>query len=205
MQDIERENKMSDTFGHTLPTPLARYDLASLSWRTSPVTSLWDLPMSLATLPRWGTTRAGVLYELPTPERLTGAPESSSLPTPRASMGDANMESRRAMVERNGYKVRLEECIAMLPTPTVMDMGSNYTPDEWQAWKDTQKAKHLNGHGASLEQEALKLLPTPTAQAAKHGTTPDLTASGFGSNLWDLPHLLPTGDDTSPPLDAGNL
>ena len=35
-------------------------------------------------------------------------------------------------------------------------------------------------------------LPTPTAQAAKHGETPDLTAASFGSNLWDLPHLLPT-------------
>jgi DNA (cytosine-5)-methyltransferase 1 len=35
-------------------------------------------------------------------------------------------------------------------------------------------------------------LPTPTAQAAKHGPTPDIHANGFGSNLWDLPHLLPT-------------
>ena len=37
-----------------------------------------------------------------------------------------------------------------------------------------------------------QLLPTPTAQAAKHEATPDLTANSFGSNLWDLPHLLPT-------------
>jgi hypothetical protein len=38
-----------------------------------------------------------------------------------------------------------------------MDMGSNYTPQEWQAWKDKQKAAHNNGngHGASLTQEAL--------------------------------------------------
>ena len=35
-------------------------------------------------------------------------------------------------------------------------------------------------------------LPTPTAQAAKHGSTPDIHANGYGSNLWDLPHLLPT-------------
>ena len=50
----------------------------------------------------------------------------------------------------------------MLPTPTVVDMGSNYTPDEWEAWKAKQKAAHQNGngHGASLTQEAISLLPT---------------------------------------------
>jgi len=36
-------------------------------------------------------------------------------------------------------------------------------------------------------------LPTPTAQAAKHGATPDVHRnSKMGSNLWDIPHLLPT-------------
>ena len=40
--------------------------------------------------------------------------------------------------------------------------------------------------------ELAALLPTPTSQAAKHGSTPDIHANGFGSNLWDLPHLLPT-------------
>ena len=39
---------------------------------------------------------------------------------------------------------------------------------------------------------ALPNLPTPTSQAAKHGATPDIHANGYGSNLWDLPHLLPT-------------
>jgi len=40
--------------------------------------------------------------------------------------------------------------------------------------------------------DGLTLLPTPTAQAAKHGSTPDVHANGYGSNLWDLPTLLPT-------------
>jgi DNA (cytosine-5)-methyltransferase 1 len=44
----------------------------------------------------------------------------------------------------------------------------------------------------TLSRALTVLLPTPTAEAAKHGATPDLTANGFGSNLWDLPHLLPT-------------
>lgn len=37
------------------------------------------------------------------------------------------------------------------------------------------------------------VLPTPTAQLAKHGVTPDVHRnSKMGSNLWDIPHLLPT-------------
>jgi hypothetical protein len=45
----------------------------------------------------------------------------------------------------------------LMPTPTVMDMGSNYTPEEWTAWKDEQRAKHNNGngHGESLTQAAI--------------------------------------------------
>jgi hypothetical protein len=37
-----------------------------------------------------------------------------------------------------------------------------------------------------------RLLPTPTAQAGKHGATRDVHANAHGSNLWDVPHLLPT-------------
>jgi DNA (cytosine-5)-methyltransferase 1 len=44
----------------------------------------------------------------------------------------------------------------------------------------------------SADDDGLTLLPTPTAQAAKHGSTPDVHANGYGSNLWDLPTLLPT-------------
>lgn len=55
---------------------------------------------------------------------------------------------------------------ALLPTPTVMDMGSNYTPEEWEAWKMKQKETHSNGngHGASLTQEALSIGASTQAQ-----------------------------------------
>lgn len=43
-----------------------------------------------------------------------------------------------------------------------------------------------------LADQVAALLPTPTSQAAKHGETPDVTAHGFGYNLWDLPGLLGT-------------
>ena len=73
-------------------------------------------------------------------------------------------------------------------------MGRGKTVDDWDAWTDAMRARHGNGngHGKSLEIEAQRLLPTPTAQAAKHGSTTDITANGYGSNLWDLPTLLPT-------------
>jgi hypothetical protein len=100
--------------------------------------------MSSLTLPTWGGLHAGVLYELPTPERPTIEHGYSSLPTPQA----------------RDYKDQT------LPNPH-------------------------GQHSPSLP-IALKVLPTPTAQAAKHGSTPDIHAQGFGSNLWDLPHLLPT-------------
>ncbi len=82
----------------------------------------------------------------------------------------------------------------MLPTPAVNDTGRGTTAEDGAAWTATMQAKHGNGngHGKSLEIEAQRLLPTPTAQAAKHGSTPDVHANGYGSNLWDLPTLLPT-------------
>ena len=84
--------------------------------------------------------------------------------------------------------------LTLLPTPAVNDMGRGKTVEDWGAWTDAMRARHGNGngHGKSLEIEAQRLLPTPKAQAAKHGSTTDITANGYGSNLWDLPTLLPT-------------
>lgn len=80
--------------------------------------------------------------------------------------------------------------MTLLPTPAVNDMGRGKTVEDWDEWTAAMQQRH--GHGKSLEIEAQRLLPTPTAQAAKHGSTTDITANGYGSNLWDLPTLLPT-------------
>ena len=63
-----------------------------------------------------------------------------------------------------------------------------------------------HGRGQINLPQAVHLLPTPTAQAAKHGSTPDIHAHGYGSNLWDLPNLLPTPTvvDMGSKLDAGS-
>jgi DNA (cytosine-5)-methyltransferase 1 len=61
--------------------------------------------------------------------------------------------------------------IPLLPTPAVNDMGAAYTPETWDEWTATMKAKHNNGngHGKSLNVEAQRLLPTPEAADASGG------------------------------------
>lgn len=62
-----------------------KYDLNGCEWRTH--RCLWDevLPWSSVTLPRWGMTVAGVVYQHPTLERPISATVSGLLPTPMAS------------------------------------------------------------------------------------------------------------------------
>ena len=77
-----------------------------------------------------------------------------------------------------------------LPTPTV----------SYQYTDNLASSQQSDGsmHSVTLAQIVNRpdLLPTPTAQAAKHGSTPDETANNHGSNLWDVtvlfPKLLPT-------------
>jgi DNA (cytosine-5)-methyltransferase 1 len=87
------------------------------------------------------------------------------LPSPRTSdtngaghHGDGGMDLRTAVAE-----------IPLLPTPAVNDMGAAYTPETWDEWTATMKAKHNNGngHGKSLNVETQRLLPTPTARDPK--------------------------------------
>ena len=64
--------------GNTWRELSVKYCRASSSWRTHQC--LWeeDLPPSLVTLPRWGMTRSGVLWERITPPLLTSETESGS-------------------------------------------------------------------------------------------------------------------------------
>jgi len=147
---------MNDTSGPMFETPLMRFDQDTQSWRTSEATSLWDLPMSSPTLPASGSMRSGELYARPMLERPTSATGSSSLPTPTAR--DYKDTTVRMEPHRPNDTDTINRALAhLMPTPTVMDMGNNKTPEEWTAWKDEQRAKHNNGngHGESLTQAAI--------------------------------------------------
>ena len=75
---------------------------------------------------------------------------------------------------------------ASLATPTAwLGRRPSQAIGDAARWHDPERSNEISDQMAAL-------LPTPTSQAAKHGATPDIHANGFGSNLWDLPHLLPT-------------
>jgi len=61
-----------------------RYDLASSSWKTHLSLFPEDLPWSSVTLPKWGMTRSGAVYQHPTLERPISATEYGLWQTPVA-------------------------------------------------------------------------------------------------------------------------
>lgn len=86
----------------------ARYDLQSSTWKTH--LCLWeeDLPWSSVTLPKWGMTRSGALFQHPTLERPISATAAGLWPTPLrsdATRGDCNSErSRRSPSLVSAYR-----------------------------------------------------------------------------------------------------
>ena len=75
------------------------------------------------------------------------------------------------------------------------DAGAPHRRARWFCIATDSSRPRLRGDRGELCGEiggVEALLSMPTAQAAKHGSTPDIHANSFGSNLWDLPHLLPT-------------
>jgi len=176
-------------------------------------------------LPPWGCLHGGELYELPMPERPTieqgfsslptpvadnsrGLPNGGdfqslpnavlTLPTPRAQKG----EPRNQTIYKREGPQNLENALALLPTPAVNDMGAGKDPQAWDEWAARQKAADGRPapHGKSLEQEALKMLPTPLAEMGR------LQRDDFTPNLRTVIEgnaMLP-GATTHPPLTAGN-
>ncbi|MND77963.1 hypothetical protein D3C80_696670 [compost metagenome] len=79
----------SQAYGNTWQELSVRYDLNLCSWRTHHCLLEEDLQWSLVTLPKWGMTRNGVVFQHSTQERLTSGTEFGSLQriwtTPSAS------------------------------------------------------------------------------------------------------------------------
>lgn len=181
-----------DTSGPTWLVPLAHYDPDLSCWRTSQGMFPSDWPTSSETCPRWGMTRAGELFELPTPALPTAAPASSSslLPTPLTT--DWNTPGTQWGASQG--REQLRDIRVLLPTPVVNDMGEGKTPETWDAWTDSMKARHGNGngHGPSLSIEALRLLPTPRASDGEKGGPNQRGSSGDLMLPSAVVQLLPT-------------
>jgi DNA (cytosine-5)-methyltransferase 1 len=83
-----------------------------------------------------------------------------------------------------------ENEFSLLRTPVASEAeGGAIHPDDAKAGGNTLK---LGWQMLALGGHIQPKLPTPTAQAAKHGSTPDVTANSHGSNLWDVTVLFPT-------------
>lgn len=128
-----------------------RFDLSSSSWRTH--LCLWDeaLPWSSVTLPRWGMTRSGLVFQHPTQERPISVTASGLWPTPTANNFECkDMEAMLARRERakqksgngNGFGLTLGNAVKLWPTPTARDHFPPHKP-EYIA------AKKAQGHGMS--------------------------------------------------------
>lgn len=188
--DSGAEPTTSAISGRTSREPFAYFDPASSSWRTSQLTLDSDSTTSSPTFTEWGSMQSGALYARRTPELLTVEPvSSSSLPTPTSRDWKGGQRptdpSQTTRARGDGGLSDLPSAVMLLPTP-----GAN---DSTGAEGETRAARQEIGKtGGPALRDLPNLLPTPTSQAAKHGSTPDLTADGHGFNLWDLPHLLPT-------------
>ena len=121
--------------------------------------------MSSLTLPQSGGMRNGELYELPTLAHRTTETACSCLPTPRAQNG----ERRNQAIYRRSGPQNLENALALLPTPTVMDMGGGRTHQQWLLWLVEMREKHKNGngHGRSLFQELLGVVTSQQSVGGK--------------------------------------
>ena len=79
--------------GTTWPESLAKYDLATSSWRTPQCSLLGDSDEFSETWPRWGMMRNGVCWGRTTPGHRTKGTESGFWPTPTCMAGAMYLES----------------------------------------------------------------------------------------------------------------
>ena len=154
MQDLEKEQTMSDTCGHTSKKLLGFYDHNSSSWRMYEATLDLDLEKSLATLPLSGMTQHGDLYELQMSEHHTEGSDSSFLPTPMS----------RDYKGVAGRDMDLNKAVLNIPTPTASD-------GHWSE-SESERAGIKGNHNLSLVSWSRRLLPTPTAMHVRNHDEP---------------------------------
>lgn len=176
-----REPTTNAICGRPRGTWLASFDHASHSWKTSPALFPADIfiPCSL-TLPQWGMTRAGELYQQRTPARLTLEKDCGYLPTPR-SINAFGIETSTGAREKYMSGPTLTQVIrrsAMLPTPAAQEAGWKVGGEVEIVDKNGDPPAHANQRwydrktGRIVQKgltQVVTMLPTPAATEARQG------------------------------------
>ncbi len=171
--------------GRTWHESFARWDRATLSWRTPQCSLLEGLDEFSETWPQWGMMRAGECSVRSMPEHPTSATESGLwLPTPLASLGTNGGPNARDSSGRPG----LQMAAMMWLTPTVC---GNYNQKGMSA---------TSGDGLAT---AVKTWPTPLT--SDHRTR---RASANWQGNSDLPSVVTTQEELNgsiQPKSGGQL
>ena len=137
---------------------LVRYDLGSSSWKIHLSLFPEDLQWSSVTLPKWGMTRSGAVYQHPTRERpISGIGFGSLLPTPSASQCETRPSKKWNPKSQSGRSLGCMAATGMWPTPRACDgkgstrpesaakvMARGYTPNLQERVAEAQAGGHLN-------------------------------------------------------------
>ncbi len=173
---------------------LAKYDLASSSWRTFQRLLFEEQNELLASFAASGMTVDGAFYPLRMWERITDAKDGGYLPTPRETDGSGGAAALRVQgaLGLNDKRFQLREWVKAWPTPTSKDGDHPRGPNSKQQclarsarmWP-TPKAQNANGpgiHGSGgLDLQTSVMFATPQATDYKRDGRP------HGFDQQDLP------------------
>ena len=162
LQEKEMDSMVSgQDSGHTWRGWLARFDPLSCSWRTAQCSLLGEEHELLQTLPKWGMTRNGLLWELPTlAHHISGTgcglfPDNESFfHTPNTTGMDGGSNSRKALRKR----------LDLWPTPVHSEARQ----------------------GLQIRREGKKGTQTSLSTAVLTWPTPRTAGMCGGSGSWDL-------------------
>jgi len=133
VQERERElMEVDQVCGNTWQELSVKYDPAMHSWRTH--LCLWDeaLQWSSVTLPKWGMTRSGALFQHPTAERPISETGFGLWPTPRSCSAMASTITPENSWAENRFP-NLETIVGRntWPTPTAHNAKEGGYPAEF--------------------------------------------------------------------------
>jgi hypothetical protein len=168
--------------GDTWHAWLAKYDPDTCSWKTPQCSLLEEEPELLATLPKWGMTVNGLLWELQTLEPITNETEcglSENWPTPRScSAMAATITPESAWNQKRNPNLETIVGKRLWPTPTAHMAKETNAPSE---------------HNRN----------TPTLTAQVNWPTPRTKGMCGGSGAWDLLNKNTTVEEARQ-MGAGN-